>query len=140
MILGIGIDIVTVKRIEHWLSVTGLPERFFHPEELKAARMRGSAQALSLAARFAAKEAFGKAVGTGLKNIRLKDILVLNNHNGKPELRLFDSALTVFKKVKAEKIHLSLTHEKKTAAAVVILEAGENPAYCDNTSTTNDKA
>ena len=122
MILGIGIDIVTVKRIEHWLSVTGLPERFFHPEELKAARMRGSAQALSLAARFAAKEAYGKAMGTGLRGMTLKNILVTNNTNGKPELILFGDALVLFKQINGRRIHISLTHERTIAIANIILE------------------
>ena len=86
MILGIGVDVVHVRRIAHWLSVPGLPERFFHPDELSSAMSRGHAVALSLAARFAAKEAFGKAVGTGLRGVRLTDIRVINNHNGRPEM------------------------------------------------------
>ncbi len=122
MILGLGIDIVNVDRIKHWLTVEGLPERFFCKEELDSARSNGTAAPLSLAARFAAKEAFGKALGTGLRGIRLKDIFVINSHNGKPELRLFGTALDSLKKINAKKVHLSLTHEKSIAAAVVIIE------------------
>ena len=66
MILGIGVDVVHVGRIRHWESVPGLVERFFHPEEAADARRRGAGESLSLAARFAAKEAFGKALGTSL--------------------------------------------------------------------------
>lgn len=123
MILGIGIDIVNVDRIKHWLTVKGLPERFFRKEELDSARSRGTTEPLSLAARFAAKEAFGKALGTGLRGIRLKDIFVVNSHNGKPELYLFGTALEPLKKINAKNVHLSLTHEKNVAAAVVILES-----------------
>ena len=61
MIAGIGIDIVHVDRIAHWMAQDGLIDRFFHHDEIEAARSRKSGTALSLAARFAAKEALGKA-------------------------------------------------------------------------------
>ncbi len=69
MIVGIGLDVVHVSRLERWQQIPGLLDRYFHPEELKTALSRGSGSTLSLAARFAAKEAFGKAVGTGLCGI-----------------------------------------------------------------------
>ncbi len=123
MILGIGVDVVHVRRIAHWLSVAGLPERFFHPDELSSALSRGQGAALSLAARFAAKEAFGKAIGTGLRGIRLADIRILNNHNGKPDMHLYGTALEKFKALGCSTIHLSLTHESDNAIAMVVLEA-----------------
>lgn len=123
MILGIGVDVVHVRRLAHWLSVPGLPERFFHPEELASARSRGSGVALSLAARFAAKEAFGKALGTGLSGLRLSDICVINNHNGRPGMSLYGSALARFEALSCTAIHLSLTHERDNAIAMVVLEA-----------------
>lgn len=123
MILGVGVDIVHVRRIAHWLMVPGLPERFFHPDELSSAMSRGHAVALSLAARFAAKEAFGKAVGTGLRGIRLTDIRVVNNHNGKPEMMLYGTAQEKFRALGCSTIHLSLTHESDNAIAIVVLEA-----------------
>ncbi len=123
MILGIGVDVVHVRRIAHWLSVAGLPERFFHPDELSSALSRGQGAALSLAARFAAKEAFGKAIGTGLRGIRLADIRILNNHNGKPDMHLYGTALEKFRALGCTTIHLSLTHESDNAIAMVVLEA-----------------
>lgn len=123
MILGIGVDVVHVQRIAHWLTVAGLPERFFHPDELSSALSRGQGAALSLAARFAAKEAFGKAIGTGLRGIRLADIRILNNHNGKPDMHLNGTALQKFKALGCSTIHLSLTHESDNAIAMVVLEA-----------------
>jgi holo-[acyl-carrier protein] synthase len=77
---------------------------------------------MSLAARFAAKEAFGKALGTGLSGIVLKDIMVVNNYNGKPELSVSGTALAALEKAGADRVHVSLTHERDTAIAVVILE------------------
>ena len=100
----------------------GLARRFFHPDELDAALSRGAGADLSLAARFAAKEAFGKALGTGLSGIILKDIMVINHHNGKPEIKILGTALAALEKSKANKAHLSLTHEKDNAIAMVILE------------------
>jgi holo-[acyl-carrier protein] synthase len=122
MIRGIGVDVVHVRRIEHWLSVPGLTERFFHPLELESALSRGAAAALSLAARFAAKEAFGKALGTGLAGMRLADIRVINRHNGQPGMELYGTALDRFRLSGATRVHLSLTHESDNAIAMVVLE------------------
>jgi holo-[acyl-carrier protein] synthase len=127
MITGVGIDVVHVERLIKWMKQPGLLGRYFHPDELKTSLSRGGGAALSLAARFAAKEAFGKALGTGLAGITLKDILVVNSHNGRPELKLFDSALAALKKVGASKVHVSLTHERDNALALIVLEAGERP-------------
>jgi len=123
MIVGTGIDVVHVSRLETWLSNRKLMERFFHTDEIEAALSRGKSAALSLAARFAAKEAFGKALGTGLKGIALRDIIVRNNDSGKPELQVTNTALFAFECSGAKKIHLSMTHERDNAIAVVILEA-----------------
>lgn len=122
MITGIGVDIVHVDRIEHWNRIPGLIERFFHPEEIKDADDRKSSRAVSLAARFAAKEAFGKALGTGLKNIKLKDIQVVSNHNGKPDILVHGTAKKALEKSGASNIFISMTHERDNAVAVVVLE------------------
>ena len=122
MIAGIGIDVVHVHRMERWRNVPGLLERYFHPEELSTAMTRGSGVELSLAARFAAKEAFGKALGTGLAGITLKDIMVKNRHNGQPEIFVFGTARTALERSGAARIHVSLTHERDNAVAMVVLE------------------
>jgi holo-[acyl-carrier-protein] synthase len=101
----------------------GLLARFFHPQELAETKSRGLTAAYSLAARFAAKEAYGKALGTGLKGITLKNILVTNNPNGKPELTLLGDAAVPFERIHGTHIHLSLTHESNMAIAGVILES-----------------
>jgi len=122
MIVGLGIDIVHVNRMRHWLENPSLMERFFHPAEIEAVRQRGDTAALTLAARFAAKEAFGKALGTGLAGMRLRDIQVVNNHNGKPDMLLFGDALASLHRVGGRHVHLSLTHERENAVAVVVIE------------------
>jgi holo-[acyl-carrier protein] synthase len=123
LIIGIGVDVVHVRRMERWHKIPGLLDRYFHPEELETALAKGSGADLSLAARFAAKEAFGKALGTGLAGIVLKDIMVTNQHNGKPEIRVLGTARSALEKSGAVKAHLSLTHERDNAIAMVILES-----------------
>ena len=122
MIAGIGIDVVHVHRMKHWRKIPGLLERYFHPEELSAALAKGNGADLSLAARFAAKEAFGKALGTGLAGITLKDIMVKNRHNGQPEVFVSGTARAALEHSGAARIHLSLTHERDNAIAMVVLE------------------
>jgi holo-[acyl-carrier protein] synthase len=122
MITGIGIDAVYIKRMEKWVTNRNLLEKFFHQDEVAYVTSRGKSAAQSLAARFAAKEAFGKALGTGLANITLKDIMVINNGNGRPEIKLFNSAQDAFEKTGANRAHISLTHERDSAIAMVVLE------------------
>ena len=123
MITGIGIDVVHVNRMLRWQKIPGLLERYFHPVELSTALAKGTGAEVSLAARFAAKEAFGKALGTGLAGIVLKDIMVKNRHNGQPEIVVTGTALAAFIHSGAERIHLSLTHERDNAIAMVVLES-----------------
>ena len=122
MIIGIGIDIVQVKRMEKWYSNAALLNRFFHIDELAGINMQKNSALQSLAARFAAKEAFGKALGTGLTNIVLKDIMVINSENGKPQMCLSATAKDAFEKSGANKVHVSLSHEKENAIAMIVLE------------------
>ena len=126
MILGIGVDIVNVDRMRHWWDNPRLLHRFFHRDEIDSVLERKSGAVLSLAARFAAKEAFGKAVGTGMRSLVLKDIQVFNSHNGNPEMRVHGTALEALKKMGGKKIHLSLTHEQEAAVAMVVIEGEGN--------------
>lgn len=122
MIMGLGIDFVNVNRMKHWTEIDGIVKRYFHENEIEAALSRGSSSILSLAARFAAKEAFGKALGTGLSGLKLTDIEVKNDHNGKPEIFLRETALEAFMDLGGKYIHLSLSHEEEAAVAIVIIE------------------
>ena len=73
MIVGIGVDIVQIDRFLPWTENKALVQRFFSQQELESLEKRADL-AQALAVRFAAKEAFGKALGTGLRNLVLKDI------------------------------------------------------------------
>lgn len=122
MILGIGIDIVHVDRMRLWMENEKLLLRFFHPAEVSDSRIRGPARALSMAARFAAKEAFGKALGTGMKKLKLTDIQVITDHNGKPDLIVHNTARRALERCGGERIFLSLTHERDNAIAMIVIE------------------
>jgi len=100
----------------------GMVERFFHPDEIEYAKGRGAEGAASLAARFAAKEAFGKALGTGLAGLRLRDICVRSDARGKPYIALEGPSSAVFLKCGGGVIQCSLSHEGDYAAAFVVIE------------------
>ncbi len=122
MIYGIGTDIVKVDRMKKWLLDGKMVQRFFNPAEMNScASMQASAE--HYAARFAAKEAFGKAIGTGLAEFKLQDVFVKNDEFGKPELVLQNEAAELLKKKCGNaKIHISLSHEKEYALAYLIIE------------------
>jgi holo-[acyl-carrier protein] synthase len=108
--------------MEHWLANAKLLQRFFHPDEISFAIESGKRAPQTLAARFAAKEAFGKALGTGLSNLKLAEIAVINENNGKPELKLYGTARQALENSGANRVHISLSHEKENALAMVVLE------------------
>ena len=126
MILGTGIDMVAIGRILPWLDNPGLLKRYFSPEEVAYVRSRGDGAAASLAARFAAKEAFGKAMGTGLKGIALRDIRVRTGLHGRPELEIRGTAEEAFRRCGGLRAHLSLTHDASLALAQVIIEGEDH--------------
>ena len=125
MILGIGIDTVEIGRFQRFLDEDNqaLLDRLFAPAEQEYCHPRKQA-ASCLAARFAAKEAFVKAMGTGLRDgICWTEIEVCNDQLGKPLLKLSGRALQLFSEQGASAAHLSLSHDGGHAVAQVILEA-----------------
>jgi holo-[acyl-carrier protein] synthase len=125
MIVGLGIDIVSIERIEALLGEHGdrSKERLFSDEERAYCEALPHA-ALHFAARFAAKEAFVKALGTGFdQGLQWRDIAVVNAPGGKPSLTITGKALEIMQTQGVTRTHVSLTHDPIHAAAVVILEA-----------------
>jgi len=121
MILGIGVDIIKTSRFLHWKKDKKLGGRFFTKEELNYIYGRGYLAHLSFASHFAAKEAYGKALGVGLRGMKLKDISVYFVA-GRPMLRLENNAKAIFEDRGGKTVHLSLSHEKENAIAFVIIE------------------
>lgn len=125
MIIGIGIDIVSIPRITLSIKRWGLRflGRVYTPDELAFCIGRANAHA-SLAARFAAKEACSKALGTGMREgVTWTQIEVTHEGSGRPILKLSGCALERAKRIGAYSWNLSLTHEREYAGAVVILES-----------------
>ena len=130
MIIGIGNDLCDIRRVEKSLERFGdrfLDRVFTDAEKAKAAR-RPYTRAGTLAKRFAAKEAFSKAVGTGFKRgVFMKDIGVVNLASGQPTLHLTGGATARLDALTPEghaiDVHLTLTDEYPLAQAIVMLVA-----------------
>lgn len=128
MVLGIGTDLIEVERVRElaakgdaWL--TGV----FTPDEIAYCRSMHYPDR-HFAARFAAKEAFLKALGTGWRaGIRFADVEIIRDSLGKPGLRITGKALQTLENYAAGayRLHLSLSHLKSLATATVIIETGE---------------
>ena len=123
-IFGIGIDIVQIDRVAKSLNKHGevFAKKILHANELEHFRTLKLKERY-LAKRFAAKEAYTKAFGTGIvKNITLPKIEIINNDNGKPEILLHGSTQEQFEQQNIQSIYLSISDEKEYAVAQVILE------------------
>lgn len=126
MILGVGVDIVECRRFESWLEKPDLLERYFSAGELALAQSRRPERAAeALASRFAAREALGKALGTGLQGLILKEVPLGKNEKGQPRFEPSERMRSYLEERGVTKIHLSLSHEKEAAVAVVCLEGEE---------------
>jgi holo-[acyl-carrier protein] synthase len=124
MIYGVGIDLVENSRMERIIGKWGpkFLNRIFSEGEMEYCG-RHAHSSTHYGARFAAKESFLKALGIGLgMGVKLSDIEVVSDKNGKPLLALSGEAKSQIEKRKITKIHLSLTHTKQYASAIVLLE------------------
>ena len=124
MIVGTGVDIAEVKRIQAAVSRFGerFLKRVFTPAELRYCMAKPNA-AERLAARFAAKEAGMKAIGTGLRlGVTWQDVEVLRMPGPRPMLEFHGKAAEFAARLGCKRTHLSLSHTKEQAIAHVILE------------------
>jgi holo-[acyl-carrier protein] synthase len=126
MILGLGIDIVAIERIAGLLERhSGRAKERLYTAAERAYCEKMARPALHFAARFAAKEAFVKALGTGFSaGIRWRDIGIVHDPKGKPELALEGTARDAMESLGGARGLVSLTHDSLHAAAVVVLEDG----------------
>ena len=118
---GIGVDIVSVDRIEKSLERESFIKRIYGPAEIALFVSENKVKTNSLAANFAAKEAFSKALGTGVRGFDFDEVQILRNELGAPYFELSGRAKQI-----AESKNLickvSLSHEKDKAIAFVVLE------------------
>lgn len=123
MIKGIGVDMVEIGRVQKLIEKDlGFAERIFTPREIAYCEGKFF-KAQHYAARFTAKEAFFKALGTGFRDgMGWRDVEVENDALGKPQLRLAAAALQQFRRRKLKKTMLSLSHTREMAVALVVIE------------------
>jgi len=126
-IVGIGIDLVNIDRLRGVLDRYGARflERVLTADE-RAYCARHLDPAPQVASRFAAKEAVLKALGTGLaRGIRWQDVEVRREPQGPPHMHLFGRAAEEAASRGVDRIHLSISHDRETAVAMVLLEKGD---------------
>ncbi len=126
MIFGIGIDTIEVKRIERTIEHYGaqFTDRIYGEIEY-AYSMSRAKKYEHFAARFAAKEAFAKALGTGVRRgFRWKEVVVVNSYSGKPEIKLTGYMTERARSLIGKQfiVHTSLTHTAEIAEAIVTIE------------------
>lgn len=125
MILGLGTDITEVHRIQASLDRYGEPflNRIYTPGEVAYCQARKKTAAQSYAARFAAKEAAAKALGTGIsRGVTWRELEVVRNPGEAPRLLLHGRAAEIARSRGITRLTLSLTHTNSTAMAVVVAE------------------
>ena len=123
MIFGIGTDLIEVERVAHKMDKKeGFRELVFSADEIIYCEARANKYE-HYAARFAAKEAFLKAIGTGWRNgTAFNEIEIFNDEEGKPEIRFLGNTANTIAGLKLGKIFVSLSHLKTMACAMVIIE------------------
>lgn len=124
MVVGVGLDLVEIERIAHVLNAHGarFERRVYTDAEIRDCHARTD-RVRALAARFAAKEACLKALGTGMaEGLALRQVEVVRRPNGRPDLRLSGAAEERATALGVRRMHVSLTHQDTVAGAVVILE------------------
>ena len=124
MIYGIGTDLVDLKRIKKIKSLSAFAKKILGNQELKKYQQLSEGFNQSyLGKQFAGKEAFVKALGTGFKNpIYPRDIQILRNSFGQPEVLLSDAAKTYVEDLGITKTHVSLADENNHLIAFAVLE------------------
>ncbi len=122
MIIGIGIDLIEIERIEKVFTEKKKLEKVFTEEEIRYS-FSNKEPYLHLAARFCAKEAYYKCIGKGA--IHFKEIEIRKMENGKPYIVLHGKTKEIWESVGSPSIFVSLSHSKTVATAVVVLEKKE---------------
>ena len=122
MLIGVGCDVIEIARVQKAIVKRSFVERVFAPEEIAYCESRGKQAAASFAARFAAKEAVLKALGTGLRGGELTEIVITNDELGKPSVQLLGYHGQLAAKLGVKKIAISMSHSRETALAYVVME------------------
>lgn len=134
MIFGVGTDIAKVSRFEKWVRNPEMIGRFFNKCEIiecdgNSLEKRIQFLCEHYAARFAAKEAFAKALGTGFVGLELCDFGIKKNENGRPEFFFGRKTADIIEELcgKTAKVSVSISHEKEYAVSFVVIESAAPP-------------
>ena len=120
MIIGIGTDIIEIHRVRKAIGRDFFKQKVFTAQEQFYCESRGKQCFASYAARFAAKEAFFKAIGTGIFT-SLQSVEVVNNSQGQPQIILHGAAEKFAQQKNVRNIFLTLSHSKDYAVATVLI-------------------
>ncbi len=125
MIVGVGIDIVNCSRVKRIYEK--FRERFLSKilteREIEYISKRKENLIETIATRFAAKESFFKALGTGIKGVSWKDVEIFNHRSGKPFIEVRGRSLKIMKDMAVNPVvHISISHLKDYGVAMVIIE------------------
>lgn len=122
MIIGIGCDVIEVERLKKSLSKEAFKNKVYTKKEIAYCGQRGAHCAESYAARFAAKEAVAKALGTGFRSGSLLEIEVVNDELGQPHIELTGEFAKLAAGRGCQRIFLSLSHTRNLAMAQIVME------------------
>ena len=129
MRISCGIDTIRISRIQEVVDRSGsrFLKRVYTPAECDACEAKGVGSIPSLAARFAAKEAVSKALGTGIgrEGVSFCDIEVIIASGGKPEIRFHGRTLEYFRRIGGIQAELSMSHDGDQAMAVCVMQFGD---------------
>ena len=124
-VVGVGVDAIEIQRVRNALTRTPtlLTRLFTEREQASCVTRCGDLRYGGLAARFAAKEAVAKALGTGIRGFGFRDIEVLADEDGRPTIELRAGALAAARDVGVTRVHISLSHSTGVAVANAVAEA-----------------
>ena len=126
MIRGVGVDLCEISRLEKTDLDSRFVERFFSDEERAYLTDRVGSLSETLAGMYAAKEAFSKALGTGVRGFELKEVEVLHSPEGQPYYSISGKALEAQKARRIERMLLSISHDGGMAIAFAV---GQGPEH-----------
>lgn len=125
MIIGIGVDIVEISRIEKACLKESFLKKIFSEKEIEiCSKGKDKKNFSSFAGNFAVKEAVSKLFGTGVRDFRMKDIEVLRNELGMPYVVLYNNAKNISDEMNIKNIFVSISHNLECAVGFAVAEGG----------------
>ncbi|OOB76818.1 MAG: holo-[acyl-carrier-protein] synthase [Epulopiscium sp. Nuni2H_MBin003] len=118
MIIGVGTDIIEIERVKKAMQNTAFLTKLFTQNEREYCKTKAE----TVAGLFAAKEAVSKALGTGFRNIKMKEVEITHTKIGQPIVNLYENAKKQADSLNIDNINISISHCKTYAIAYVIVE------------------